>query len=582
MKSRRDDRTLEANISEMSFLNQIFASLDAAADRILLTELRDSGPVAVTGRDLVAMIAQARAFLASKNLKKGDRCALLAPNSIAWVAMDLAIMAAEGLIVVPLYSRQAPQELVATMKDCLPSLIVCGDASLREGIAQNWPEAPQQVLFEDIFDKRAPEVKESAASPRAGAPFDFAQGRSAPHQDSDAVAIIYTSGTSGEAKGVILTAGNITHMLGCTSGRLDQLMQRSAGQDNVFHYLPFCFAGSWIMLLTCLLRQSKLTINTDLTKLAEQMRAPEPYYFLNVPQLLERMRKAVDEQLWKTGGVPLAIYGRAKAAYVREREGKKSLADSFWLRLANAIIFPAIRKKMIGSKLKALICGSAPLNVETQLFFMMIGIPVLQVYGLTETTAICTMDIPGSFEPARVGPAISGIEMRLAENQEILVRGPNIFPGYWNRPQETKNALRDGWFHTGDQGEVNAAGNWKITGRIKNLIILGSGHNIAPEAIEEEITARLPGAQVVLVGNGRSYLSAIVTGNVDAEQVQTALKEVNARSPHYKQVRELRISSEPFTIENGLLTANGKLKRDLIAQRFRTEIEDMYTVKQAG
>ncbi len=191
-------------------------------------------------------------------------------------------------------------------------------------------------------------------------------------------------------------------------------------------------------------------------------------------------------------------------------------------------------------------------------------------------------DIPGSFEPARVGPAISGIEMRLAENQEILVRGPNIFPGYWNRPQETKNALRDGWFHTGDQGEVNAAGNWKITGRIKNLIILGSGHNIAPEAIEEEITARLPGAQVVLVGNGRSYLSAIVTGNVDAEQVQTALKEVNARSPHYKQVRELRISSEPFTIENGLLTANGKLKRDLIAQRFRTEIEDMYTVKQAG
>jgi long-chain acyl-CoA synthetase len=518
------------------------------------------------------MIAQARAFLASKNFKRGDHCALLAPNSIAWVAMDLAIMA-EGLIVVPLYSRQAPAELVAMMKDCSPSLIVCGDASLREGIAQNWAEAPPRALLENIFDKRGTEAPERAASPRAGGP--------PPHQDSDPVAIIYTSGTSGEAKGVILTAGNIAHMLGCTSGRLDQLMQGRAGQDNVFHYLPFCFAGSWIMLLTCLLRQSKLTINTDLTKLAEQMRAAEPDYFLNVPQLLERMRKGVDEQLWKTGGVPLAIYRGAKSAFVRDREGKQSLSDSFWLGLANAIIFPAIRKKMIGSKLKALICGSAPLNVETQLFFMMIGIPVLQVYGLTETTAICTMDIPGRFEPGRVGPAISGVEMRLADNQEILIRGPNIFPGYWNRPEETKNALRNGWFHTGDQGEINAAGNWKITGRIKNLIILGSGHNIAPEGIEEEIAVRLPGAQVVLVGNGRSYLSAIVTGSVTAEQVQTALNEVNATSPHYKQVREFRISAEPFTIENGLLTANGKLKRDLIAQRFRGEIEEMYTVKQA-
>src|SRR5947207_14781429 len=123
------------------------------------------------------------------------------------------------------------------------------------------------------------------------------------------------------------------------------------------------------MLLTCLLGQSKLTINTDLTKLAEQMRAAEPDYFLNVPQLLERMRKGVDEQLWKTGGIPLAIYRRAKSAYVREREGKKSLSDSLWLGLANAIIFPAIRKKILGSKLRALLCGSAPLNDETQFFF---------------------------------------------------------------------------------------------------------------------------------------------------------------------------------------------------------------------
>jgi len=386
-----------------------------------------------------------------------------------------------------------------------------------------------------------------------------------------------------EAKGVVLTAGNVGHMLGCTSSRLDALMREKPGPDRVFHYLPFCFAGSWIMLLTCLLRRNSLTLNTDLSRIASDMRAAAPDYFLNVPALLERMRKAVDEQLWKAGGVALSIYSRAKGAWMSKQEGQAGWAGSMWLALANAIVFPTIRKKMIGSNLKALICGSAPLSVETQLYFMMLGIPVLQVYGLTETTAVCTMDDPGHVEPGRAGPAIRGVEMKVGENDEIVVRGPNVFPGYWNRPQETAKALRDGWFRTGDQGEVDGAGNWRIVGRIKNLIILGSGHNIAPEPIEEEVLRNLPGAvQVVLVGNGRGYLSAVVTGEVTRERVQAALDAVNPGLPHYKQVRAFYVYSEAFSIENGLLTANGKLKRDLIAGRLKEEIEEMYGVKQAS
>ncbi|HSZ01308.1 MAG TPA: AMP-binding protein [Terriglobales bacterium] len=565
----------------MSFLDDIFAQLDAAGDRSVLWELHGqeaTGKVSwgVTGTGLLKQIAQARALLATKDLKPGDRVALLAHNSIEWVAMDLAIMAG-GLIVVPLYARQAPSELVAMMKDCSPALICCGDAALRDGIAQNWPEAPPQVLFEDVCDASSHPLRRTQ---RMGHPEDAENLQLA---DSDPVTLIYTSGTSGDAKGVVLTAGNVGHMLACTSGRLDALMQSKAGQDRVFHYLPFCFAGSWIMLLTCLLRGSSLTLNTDLSKIASEMRSVAPDYFLNVPALLERMRKAVDEQLWKTGGIVLGIYSRAKSAWARKQEGQISFADSSWLALANAMVFPTIRKKMIGSHLKALICGSAPLSVETQLYFMMLGIPVLQVYGLTETTAICTMDDPGHVEPGRVGPAIRGVEMKLGENDEIVVRGPNVFPGYWNRPQETASALRDGWFHTGDQGEVDATGNWRIVGRLKNLIILGSGHNIAPEPIEEELVRNLPGAlQVVLVGNGRGYLSAVVTGDVTRERVQDALDAVNPGLPHYKQVRAFHIYSEPFSIENGLLTANGKLKRDLIAARLKDEIEEMYGVKQAS
>jgi long-chain acyl-CoA synthetase len=552
----------------MSFLDDIFARLESAHDTVILQEFRDGQTVAVNGRELGNLVGKTRSFLASRQMEKGDRCAVLAHNGIQWVALQLAIMA-EGLILVPLYARQAAAELVAMMKDCSPVMICCGDPVLRDAIVQSWPDAPVQYLFEEIFAQTDPVTHASTPAPHQ-------------HADSDPVTLIYTSGTSGEAKGVVLTAGNLGHMLGCTSARLDLLMAGKTGQDRVFHYLPFCFAGSLIMLLTCLRRASLLSLNTDLSKLAAEMRAAGPDYFLNVPALLERMRKAVDEQLCKTGGMAQTLYSRAKVAWTRKQQGRSSFAGSLWLSWANRIVFPTIRKKMIGPNLKALICGSAPLNVETQQYFMMLGIPVLQVYGLTETTAICTMDDPRRVRAGRVGPAISGIEMKQGESEEIIVRGPNIFPGYWNRPQETAKALRDGWFHTGDQGEADGQGNWRINGRIKNLIILGSGHNVAPEPIEEKILENLPGAQqVVLVGNGQGYLSAIVTGNVRREQMQAALDDVNPGLPHYKQVRAFHLQAEPFSIENGLLTANGKLKRDLIGARFKAEIEEMYQVKQA-
>src|SRR5579862_3227541 len=387
----------------MSFLDDIFATLERSGQTTVLEEIRDGRTVGTTGQDLLDQVGRARAFLASRGLKKGDRLALYANNSVRWVAADLAAMA-EGLIVVPLYARQAPAELIAMMKDCSPAMICCVDSELRDGIVREWADAPAQVSFDDIFGGSHP--SNSAQQPAGKIPIS----------DSDPVTIIYTSGTSGEAKGVVLTAGNIAHMLACVNARLDLLMAGNEGQDRVFHYLPFVFAGSCMLLMTSLLRGSLLTINTDLTRIAQDMRTVAPDYFLNVPALLERMRRAVDEQLWQAGGFVQGIYARAKAAWTRKHEGRSQLLDSFWLSLANSAIFPTIRKKMIGRNLRALICGSAPLSVETQLFFMMLGIPVLQSYGLTETTAICTLDDPRDYEPGRVGPAIAGIEMKLGES----------------------------------------------------------------------------------------------------------------------------------------------------------------------
>jgi long-chain acyl-CoA synthetase len=492
---------------------------------------------------------------------------LLAPNGIHWAALDLALMA-EGVIVVPLYSRQAPNELVNMLKDCGAAMVCCSDEALRDGIAQNWPDnAPSLKLFDEIFATEA-------SNEIGDEPIKLS--------DNDVITIIYTSGTSGEPKGVTLSVSNITFMLGCTGMRLDQLMEGATETtpDQVFHYLPFCFAGSWILLLSCLSRNSLLSLSTDLNKLADELKLTRPQYCLNVPALLERIRTGVEGQIAQKPGVIQTIYRKGKEGWLRQYEGKGGAG--LWFTLADALIFKQIKQK-IGPNLKALICGSAPLAKETQLFFLMLGISVLQVYGLTETTAICTMDDPRDFTPGRVGPAIPGIEMRLGEGDEILVSGPNIFAGYWNKPEATAKTFDDGWFCTGDQGEVDAQGNWAIIGRIKNLIILNSGHNIAPEPIEEKVLFNLPGAQqCVVVGNGRSFLTALITGDVKEQQVEKALETVNAGLPHYKRIHAFHINREALTIESGLLTANGKLRRDAIASHFQSQFEQLYATKKAS
>ena len=543
----------------MNFLETIFQRMTADANKPVLQEIRDGQIVPHPGAELLAMVQTARGYIAQAGLQKGDRCALLAPNSARWIALDLALMV-EGVIVVPLYARQAPTELAGMMKDCSPSLLCCGDHALRDALGSHLTGPPQIALFDQIF---AESPSSSAAPPR-------------PLADSSPVTIIYTSGTSGEVKGVVLNAGNLDNMLSCTKGRLDLLMGKRAEPDRVFHYLPFNFAGSWILLLSCLSRSSVLSLSTDLSKLGEELKLAAPDYFLNVPTLLERVRAKVEEQVKQRGGIAASLFEKARTAWLRLHRHESRSLDPVWLALANALMFPAIRRSL-GPNLRAIISGSAPLALETQLFFFMLGIPILQVYGLTETTAICTMDNPNAVEPGRVGRAIPGVEMKLGENNEIIVRGPNIFPGYWNRPDATARVFENGWFHTGDQGEVNADGNWQIIGRLKDLIILNSGHNIAPEPIELDLLKSLPGAQqVMLAGNNRSYLVALVSGALPREQVAAAVEQLNARLPHYKQIRAVHAGDGLFTAENGLLTANSKLRRTLIAERLSSIIEELY------
>src|SRR3989442_285955 len=313
-----------------NFLENIFVQLRRAEGRVVLREIRRDQIVSVTGREMLDRIERVRAYLRSLGVRTGDRCALLGPNSISWAVFHLACMA-EGVIVVPLYSRQAPGEIAGMMKDCQPLLLFVSESALGDAVAEAWSEAPRPILMDEVLERPAPQSRLSDV-PNPG-------------QDSDIVTIIYTSGTSGEPKGVCLNVGNFTHMLSCTTERLDQLMGATHEPDRVFHYLPFSLAASTILLLSCLTRESVLALSTDLDRLADEIRLASPNYFLNVPTLLERVRRGVEEAISKRPAPIRSLFAKARSAWQRRHVGRGRALDALWLAFGGGLIFRKIRER---------------------------------------------------------------------------------------------------------------------------------------------------------------------------------------------------------------------------------------------
>lgn len=542
----------------MKFLQSMLQHFEKQPDKALLLEARGRSLVPFPACETLEQVARARSFIQGAGVGPGDRVALLAPNSARWVAADLGILTA-GAICVPLYSRQQPRQLAAMLKDCTPSLLLVSDEELEREIREAWPDCCRIARFEEFF----------VAEPSNQPPVEAAE---------EAVAtIIYTSGTSGEAKGVMLSGANLHYMLQRAAAKLDQATGHSQRDDRFFHYLPLCFGASRIACWSQLFRGNPVILSTDLNQLVDEIAAANPHYFLNVPALLERIRSGVNQKVKERGGLGAWLYQKAVGAYGRSENGGSTPADRLWLAVGNKLVFEKIRSN-IGPSLEFLISGSAPLKPETQNWFQMLGIPVYQVYGLTETTGIVTMDEPvGGGNPGSVGRAIDGCEVKVTEQGELLCRGPNIFQGYWQRPEATEQVLRDGWFHTGDQVELGADGSVKIVGRIKDLLVPEAGHNVAPEPIESKLVEVSESIeQAVVVGHGKPFLAAIVTGSAAEAELERAREAVNAELPHYQRIKKVIRVPEPFTIENELLTANGKLRRRAIESHYQNEIESMY------
>lgn len=557
----------------MSFITAILERLEDVPERTAIAAgaLGSEERRLVTACALRLQVERARRVLRQLGLRIGDRVALSAPNGPEWVACDLAVLA-EGGVLVPFDPRQTQADVAELVRDAGARVFVSPSGS------EELPGVPLELVrvsYADLFEGPTPARQPARLVP------------------SDALAtLIYTSGSSGRPKGAALTRENLAFMLAQTEARLAELTSLPFGAERALHYLPLCYAGSRVLLLSCLLRGARVELLADPRQLGDHLPASLPDYFLNVPLVLDRFRRAAEEAV-AAKGAPLArLLREAVAASTRLEAGQGRLRDRLLLAAARRTVLTPIRARF-GGRLRGLICGSAPLSPETQSFFHAVGVPVYQGYGLTETSALCTLDRPGQIRPGAVGPALPGVEMRLNAAGEIETRGPHVFSGYWGRPEATQAAFTsDGWFRTGDAGACDAQGRWEIGGRLSALLVLSTGHNLPPEPLEAELAERLSAALgpgydellVCVVGHGKPHAAALVAypGELPAGVLGGVLEELNAGLPPKARLHAHLHLREAWSPDEGQLTTNLKLRRREISGRYAAQIEGLYQRTPVG
>lgn len=516
------------------------------------------------GRDVVRMATA----LVSLGAKAGDRVALASPNRYEWLVADMAILGL-GAVNVPLHaSLTGPQMRFQIVDSESTILIVSGDEQLDKlKTAEPAPNSLRVVAFEATKEAGseavAPDWTEQAAVPTAGGIATWCDRAAAERRSDELATILYTSGTTGEPKGVMLTHGNLeSNAAGVVVG-FHGPAGAPAVRDRRMNLLPL----SHIYARTCdfycwLVAGSELALaDTPLTAVADsgEMR---PTLFNAVPYFYERLTRRLTEL---------------------------GVAD-----------MPGALGKMLGGRVRHCCSGGAPLPDHVAKFFVDRGVLLTQGYGLTESSPVITMNTPHVFKHGTVGRAVPGVEVRIAADGEVLTRGPHVMLGYWNRPQETAAAIVDGWLHTGDLGELDADGYLKITGRKKELIVTSGGKKVVPAAVESLLGQDPLVKQAVVVGDGRKCLTALVVPDLEklaksmteaglsieiekmcgdprvAEFVRARLAERLKQLSHYEQVQRVALVEREFSIDRGEVTLKLTYRRGEIAKNYADVIERMY------
>ncbi|NTU92297.1 MAG: long-chain fatty acid--CoA ligase [Chlorobiaceae bacterium] len=544
------------------------------------------------------------AYLKSQGIEENDRVAILSENRPGWYLADMAILSL-GAIDVPLYPSLPPNQIEYILNNCGAKGIIVSNMLQLGKILSIWQKLPDlnMVIVMNRLEEPIEDVVDLSHAKTEGQkilhekPW-FLEGIKI--NPDDVATIIYTSGTTGLPKGVMLTHRNLCeNVKSCSSViRLDET-------DCSLSFLPLSHAyertGGYYLLFACgaqiFLAESIETISLNISE-------ARPTIIFTVPRLFDRMKTSILKSVTSEGGVKQKIFFwalRTGEKYHRQQlGGKVSAVVSMQHGLAEKLVYSKIRKKF-GGRLRYFVSGGAALPQKTGEFFQSVGITILEGFGLTETSPVTHVNRPEKVKFGTVGPAVRNVQVKIAEDGEILLKGPNIMKGYWKDDTATAEVIKDGWFCSGDIGEIDSDGYLKITDRKKHIIVTSGGKNIAPLPIENLILDSPFVDQTMIVGEKRPFLIALIVpdftklreyaaehnikatsnreliSNKEIVQIyEKLMRNISRQLATHEKVRKFLLVDEPFTIENELMTPTLKLKRKEIIKKFSPEIDNLY------
>jgi long-chain acyl-CoA synthetase len=560
----------------------------------------------ITYQELDDIVDRVAISLMNMGITKGDRVAIFSRNRPEWAMADLAILKL-GAIVVPIYQTLPASAVAHILKDSGSKLLFVEDKELFavvDSIREQVPELSRVV----VFDRRGIDPARDAfpfteLNKKLGIGRDLLdqllKSRSEPE---DTATIVYTSGTTGEPKGAVLSHRNIV------SNALSAMDRyRFTAADVILSYLPLCHMFERTCgYYTFLFSAGRIAYAKDMTTIIEDVQTIQPTILIAVPRIIEKVYQAVEKKVLESSFIRRKlVFAAFRTLNFHANLKYKGLKIPPFVRIKRRIydlLVASKFRKIAGERLRLLVTGGAPLDRKIAKALYVLGFNIVEGYGLTETApVVCCASVEDN-RLGTVGKPLPGVEVKIGEGEEILVRGPNVMKGYFNKPEETARAIdSDGWFHTGDQGRFDLHGNLIITGRIKELIITSYGKNVAPVPIESEIMRSGYIEQVVLYGDDRKYLSALIVPRKEAlEQfaverdirtasyelllqkdevktlMSTEIEKVTRELPNYAKVKAFNLLPESFSVDNHLLTPTLKLRRRKIYERYRPEIDAMY------
>jgi len=546
----------------------------------------DSGRwVSRTYEELGETVRELALGLIDLGIEKGDKVSILSNTRPEWSYFDLAALSA-GATVVPIYQTNSPEECQYVLENSDAKAVVVEDDEQLEKVRAVKDRCPQlqHVIRMTGASDDAISMEALAERGRSRSESEWRE-RYASVGPDDISTFIYTSGTTGPPKGCVISHGNYRAML-------DMVVEESVlGEDEVTYlFLPLAHSFALLIQLGTFELGSELAYwERDPLKIVPNLAEVKPTYFPSVPRIFEKIYTAATANVDKEGGLKKAIFwwsiGVGRKMREAERAGKQpGLLLRKQYEFADKQVLSKIRA-LFGGNLELAVTGAAPINPDILRFFDAAGLLILEGWGMTETSTAATIAKPDDFKFGTVGRPFKGCEVKIAEDGEILARGPNIFQGYYKNEEATNETLVDGWLHTGDIGEIDSEGFLSITGRKKDIIITAGGKNITPANLEAEIKQHPLVSQCVVVGDRRPYLVALVT--LDPEEaekfegdprasIQEHIDEINQKFARVEQVKKFEILPQDLSQEGGELTPTLKVKRNVVAEKYDDQIEQLY------